>query len=135
MVGCGLLCLVPIRLKNSLMSSLKLERTNWYFLIFCMEIIITWRWDLRLPLLVGCDQVRLWANQISGFFDYQYRWNESIDTFVWRLSIFSICFFPGIFYQTVDAMFYYLVMTCSFFLMFLLHLKFSSSGQDFKITP
>lgn len=37
------------------------------------------RQDLRLLLLVGCVEVCLSSNQIEGFFDQQYFWEESID--------------------------------------------------------
>ena len=43
---------------------------------------------LTLPLLVGCNQVSLWANNIRGFFGCEYLRKKSIHTFVWLLSIF-----------------------------------------------
>ena len=50
--------------------------------MFCMKVIIKERWHLRLPLLVGCGQFFLSSNQIAGFFDHQYLWNESCDILV-----------------------------------------------------
>ena len=45
-----------------------------------------------MPLLFGCDHAFHWTNQKRGFFDDQYAWKESIDTFVWSLSIYFIYF-------------------------------------------
>lgn len=47
-----------------------------------MKIIIMGRGDLQVPVLVGCGQICLLFNQISGFFDQQYIWNKSIDVLV-----------------------------------------------------
>ena len=39
------------------------------------------RYQLRLPLLIGCGQWYFLSNQIAGFFDQQYHWKEPIDIF------------------------------------------------------
>ena len=54
---------------------------------FCMEITIKRRKDLRLPLLVGCDQLCLSSSQIVEFFDHQCTWKKSIDTLFFYMEI------------------------------------------------
>ena len=45
-----------------------------------------------MPLLFGCYHAFHWTSQKRGFFYDQYAWKESIDTFVWSLSIYFIYF-------------------------------------------
>ena len=74
----------PIRLPDSSISNI-CGKNQTISLIFCMDIIIEGTGHLRITPLVGCDQ---WSNWFSGFFDDQYFWKESIDVFVWPLSIY-----------------------------------------------
>ena len=67
----------PIRLKPSLMINIYGSKQSQ---IFGLEIAISGREDLRLPLLSTCGQLSLLSNLIAGFFDHQYLCNESIDT-------------------------------------------------------
>ena len=71
-----------------LWSTISLERTNQHLWFFYMEIVTKGRHHLRLPLLVGCGQLCLWSSQIPGFFDHQYLWKESIETFNWPFSFY-----------------------------------------------
>lgn len=75
---CGQLCHIQLDCRI-LWSSMCLEGINWYH-IFCMEMTISRRKDLILPLLVVCNQMYLLFNQIAGFFDHHYLWMGSINT-------------------------------------------------------
>ena len=77
----------PVRLGDSLISN-KTGRTN-SSLISYMEIIVKG----RLPLLVGCGQVCLGANQIPGSFDHQDLWKEITDTSDYCPSFLLIYFY------------------------------------------
>ena len=44
------------------------------------------------------------ASQMLGFFDNQYIWKETIDTFVWPLPIFFIYLFPCVYLSDIVGM-------------------------------
>ena len=67
-------------------------------------VLIKRKWHLRLPPL------GFRANQIPRFFDHQYLWKESIDTFVWPLSVFFIYLYPRIFLSNIAGVHFF--MTC-----------------------
>lgn len=70
-----------IRLQDSLVINISGSSQS-ISQIFCMEMIIKGRQHVRLPFLVGCDQMYLLLNQISVFFNHQDLWKELIDILV-----------------------------------------------------
>lgn len=59
-------------MSNRLQGSLAIDisRNNQSISLFlCIELVIK---EMRLPLLVWFDQLRLSSNHIAGFFDHQY---------------------------------------------------------------
>ena len=66
----------PIRLQHYLIINI-FSRNQLVPQIFCLEIIIKGRQDLRLLLLVGCGQLCLSSSQITGFFDHCYILKQS----------------------------------------------------------
>ena len=66
----------PIRLQHYLIINI-FSRNQLVPQIFCLEIIIKGRQDLRLILLVECGQLCLSSSQITGFFDHCYILKQS----------------------------------------------------------
>ena len=64
----------------SLSSSQNISRRNQLMsYIMCMKMVIKGSQDLEISLLVECSQVCLSSDEIAGFFDEQYFWEESVD--------------------------------------------------------